>query len=289
MNQIMSIIKKYALVLLGCVMYAVGFVAFIKPAGITSSGVTGFVNVINIIHPINIGFVILCINIPLIIVSLIKLKWKFTLSTIIGVVLSSQMITLCEHFLTPTLPWTHDVWIACVLGGAVMGSGLGLIMRNGSSTGGADVIVKVLHQKWRYLSGGTLGICLNVVVLLGFLMATKDLDATVHAAIAIVVSNSMYDLMLYGYNTSKTVYIITDKADELRTQLLERCECGATILKAQGAYTHNEKQVVLCVVRNAMYPILKDIINDVDPTAFVIVSRSGEIYGKGYKTYKDVL
>lgn len=273
----------------GAFIYAFGFYAFVKAAGITTGGVTGFVNVVNMITPVRISLMLLCINIPLLIVSWIVLKWRFTISTLIGSGLEMAFMAIFENYLDAYLPFTENILLSCILGGLTIGTGLGLIMRCGSSTGGTDIVMKLLHRKWRYLRGGVLHICIDAAVLLFFFCVTRNLDATVYGFITIAISNTIYDFVLYGTNTSKTVHIITDKPAEMTQMLLAKCDCGVTVLEAKGAYTNKPKQILLCVVRNTMFPVLKDIIQACDENAFVIVSKSSEIYGNGYKDYRDVL
>ncbi len=289
MKSKIQFIVRHLYIVFGCFLYAFGICALLSPAHLTTGGVTGFVNVVNMIRPVPMGLLVMCINIPLLILSFIVLKWKFTLSTLFGTAVESLFLTLLQTYMTPYLPFTENTLLAGAVGGVLIGAGLGIIMKNGSSTGGTDIVMKLLHKKWRYLSGGTLHICIDVIVIAFFFIVKRDFDATVFALITIVISNTVYELVLYGRNTSKTVHIITDKPTEMTQALLAQCECGITVLEAKGAYTNQPKQVLLCVVRQNMFPILKDIIQECDNNAFVIVSTSSEIYGKGYKDYHDVL
>lgn len=290
MKKILKIFAKYLIITFGCALYAFGFYAFIKSAGITTGGVTGFVNVVNMIRPVQIGLLVMLINIPLLIISLVVLKWRFTISTLYGTFISSFFITVFENTLNPYLPFTDNVMIAGLVGGALTGAGLGIVMRNRSSTGGTDIVIKLLHRKWRYLSGGTLHVIIDGALLVFFFAVTHNFESTIFAMITMVVSNVVYDVVLYGVNTSKTVYIITDQADIIVPELIKQCDCGATVIDAKGAYTHKERDIVLCVVKNQMFPTLKDVVQQCDDNAFVIVSKSSEIYGKGFKAdYKDAL
>lgn len=289
MTKQLNCILRWLGVVLGAFLYAFGFYAFISAAGITTGGVTGFVNVVNMITPVKMSALLLCINIPLLIISWFVLKWKFTVSTLFGALCESLFLGIFETHLNPYLPFTENILLTCLVGGVIIGCGLGLVMKCGSSTGGTDIVMKLLHRKWRYLSGGILHICIDTAVLIFFFLVTKDFDATVYGIITVIISNAVYDLVLYGKNTSKTVHIITEKPQEMTQELMDKCECGATILEARGAYTNRPKQILLCVVRNNLSPILKDIIKKCDENAFVIVSHSSEIYGNGYQDYHDVL
>lgn len=288
-HKALNILTRYVGVAFGAFLYAFGFYAFIAAAGFTTGGVTGFVNVINIIHPIKMSVLLMCINIPLLIISFFVLKWEFTLNTLFGAACESFFLGILETHLSPHLPFTENLLLTCLVGSVIMGAGLGLVMKCGSSTGGTDIAMKLLHRKWRYLSGGVLHICIDTAVLLFFFCVTLNFDATVYGLMTVFISNSVYDLVLYGRNNSKTVHIITEKPEEMTQELLCKCDCGVTVLEAKGAYTNKPKQILLCVVRQNMFPVLKDIIKACDDSAFVIVSQSSEIYGNGYKDYRDVL
>ena len=282
-------ILRYLVITLGCIVYGTGFFVFVKSSGITTGGVTGIVNVINMIRPVPIGAVVMAVNVPLLVISFIVLKWRFTVSTLYGTAVSSLTISLCETFLTKYMPVTENVLLSGLAGALFTGIGLGLIMRNRSSTGGTDIVIKLLHRRWRYLSGGTLHAIIDVMIIIFFFAVTRNFDSTMYAIITIVVSNVVYDFTLYGVNTSKTVYIITNNSDEIIRQLFEKCSCGATILRGEGAYTHQDRRIVLCVVRNQVFPALKDVVKEYDPAAFVIVSKSAEIYGEGFQEYREIL
>lgn len=289
MKKAAETIKQYILVTLGCFLYAFGFFAFVHSAQITTGGVTGIVNIVNMIVPIHVGLVILAINIPLLVVCLIVYKWRFTVRTIFGTVVSSLFITLCENTMTDIFPLTDNILICGLVGGILTGAGLGIIMRNRASTGGTDIVIKLLHRKWKHISGGKLHIIIDGMILTFFFIVTKNFETTIYALITMVVSNGVFDLVLYGLSNSKTVYIITDKTDEIAELLLTKCNCGATILQAQGAYSHQDKRIILCVVKNSIFPQIKELVHKVDPSAFMIVGKSAEIYGEGFSGYEDIL
>ncbi|MCR4682655.1 MAG: YitT family protein [Clostridiales bacterium] len=288
-NRLLEGFLRYLVITAGCVLYGAGFFVFVKSSGITTGGVTGFVNIVNLITPIPIGFVVMAVNIPLLVISLIVLKWRFTVSTLYGTAVSSAVISLCETFLETYMPLTENTLLAGLAGGLFTGLGLGLIMKNRSSTGGTDIVIKLIHRKWRYLSGGTIHAIIDIMIVVFFFAVTREFDATMYAIITIVVSDVVYDLTLYGVNTSKTVYIITNRSEDIIKELFEKCSCGATILNAEGAYTHQDRKIVLSVVRNQMFPALKDVVKETDPQAFVIVTKSAEIYGEGFSEYREVL
>lgn len=287
-KNLLDVLKRYIFIILGCAIYGFGNVAFIQSMHTVNGGITGVLNLINIIHEIPVGILYFIINVPLLIISFIFLGWRFSVSTLIGTFISSGFITLFENTIGG-LRITENYFIAAVFGGFALGVGLGIIMRYGSSTGGSDIIMKLLHKKFPFLSGGTINILIDVAILVAYLFVIKDFDMVVYALVVVVIENITYDLVLYGTMGSKTVYIITEKSDNLIPALL-RLDVGATIINGTGAYTQNKKKVVLCVVKNNMFPELKNTVKETDDKAFMIVNKSFEIYGEGYKDYyKEVL
>ena len=288
-HPVLAIILSYLLVTVGCMIYSFGVVVLIQPLKIVNGGITGILNLINIVHPIPVGILYFVVNIPLLITSFFVFGTKFTIGTVYGTLLNSTLMTLFSSLLNG-YSLTDDIFIGSLCGGALLGVGLGIIMRFGASTGGTDIIMKLLHRKKPHLSGGMINIIIDVVILAAHFAIMRDFAKTFYALMTVVIENIAYDFILYGTMGSKTVYIITDKPDEIVDRLLNDISVGATIMRGTGAFTHSEKEIILCVVKNNMFPMLKNMVRDVDDKAFMIVGKSLEIYGKGYKDYhKEVL
>ena len=288
-KRILRVLRSYLFVTLGCVIYSFAVVALIQPLKIVNGGITGILNLVNILHPIHVGIYYFIINIPLLVTSLFVFGYRFTLGTIYGTLMNSAIITLFESLLKG-YALTDDLLIGGVCGGALLGIGLGIIMRFGASTGGTDIIMKLLHRKKPYMSGGLINTIIDVMILIAYFIVVRDFNKTFYAVLTVVIENILYDLVLYGSMGSKTVYIITDRPDEIKEQLLKNLNVGATLMKGIGAYTNTDKEIILCVVKNNLFPQLKNMVRDTDDKAFMIVGKSLEIYGKGYKDYhKEVL
>ena len=284
-----QLLRSYLFVTLGCVAYAFAVVALIQPLQIVNGGITGILNLINIVHEIPVGILYFIINIPLLITSLFVFGLKFAIGTIYGTAVTSALITLFGKLLDGYV-LTDEILIAAVCGGALLGLGLGVIMRFGASTGGTDIIMKLLHRKKPHLSGGRINTIIDVAILVAYFIVVKDFTKTFYAVLTVVIENIVYDFTLYGTMGSKTVYIITDKPEDIIKRLLTDLNVGATVMNATGAYTNSQKEVILCVVKNNIFPQVKNAVRDTDDKAFMIVCKSLEIYGKGYKDYhKEVL
>ncbi|MBR3639205.1 MAG: YitT family protein [Clostridia bacterium] len=285
MKKFLLYVRQYLLIILGAAAYGIGTTCFIQAAKIATGGVVGVFNVINIIHEIPVGLCVLIVNIPLIVISFFKFKPRFAINSMIGIILTSAAIDLAAMSLGRFLPFTNDMLLSALAGALFNGAGTGLIMRNGSSTGGSDIITKLIHRKLRHLKGGVIAAGLGLFVCIFYFAVTRDVQGTLYSALTIVVSNKVFDLVLYGGSDSKTVYIITDNSEKMAEAILTETHAGATILDGTGAYTKSDRKIILCVIRNSVFPTLKQLVKSVDENAFMIVTTSSEVFGKGYEDF----
>lgn len=279
--NVKELIFRYLMITLGAICYSFGFVAFIQANGIANGGLTGFLNIINYIYPIPVGIVYFIINIPLLIISIFKVNWKFTISTLIGTGLESLFITLFEMIIK-TYKLTETPLISAVFGGLMLGAGLGVMMRFGSSTGGNDIIIKMLHRKKPHLSGGFLYTIIDAAILILFLIVKKNFDMFAYALIVIILENVTFDLVINGSMSSRTIYIITNNEQEVVDRLLDELEIGATMLQGKGAFTGMDKNIIMCVAKSKVFPEVKRIVKESGGKSFMIVGKSLEVYGEGY-------
>ena len=284
---------KYAVITIGCLFYSFGVGVFLDPNNIASGGVTGIAIILSyLIGPsawLNTGILIIFINVPLMILGAVFFGRKFIISTIYSTVVSSLMIDLWQYVLKDALPLTDDLLIASVIGGVLFGLGIGIIFRMGSSTGGTDIVVKILRKKFRHVKTGMISMSIDMVIIAVSGIIFKNFELTCYTAVSIAMLTLMFDGVLYGGNSAKLVYIITDeeKANEMCEKILKELDIGATFVNGEGAYTGKSKKIIFCAIKNFLYPKLRDIVREVDPHAFTIVSSAKEIYGEGYKNHTD--
>ncbi len=294
---------RYAVITLGCIIFSIGVSLFLDTNNIASGGVTGIAIIINyaieqvfggnvptIVHTIlNTGTLIIIINIPLFILGAVFFGKKFILSTMYSTIVSSLFIELWNITIVEKIIITKDPLLAGIFGGALFGLGLGLIFRMGSTTGGTDIIVKILRKKFRYIKTGIISMCIDIVIIGISAIVFKDFDLTLYTIISIVVMTAAFDWVLYGGNSAKLVYIITteDKAEEISGKILKELDVGATFVDGEGAYTGKDKRIILCAIKSFLYPKLRDVVREADPKAFTIVTSAKEIYGEGYKDPHD--
>ncbi|MDE7164784.1 MAG: YitT family protein [Clostridiales bacterium] len=281
------LLKQCALVIIGCVIYSFGIAVFLDPYHMAAGGVTGISIIINdaIGGKIGTGWLILIINVPLFIIGLIFIGKTFVLTSLVVVGLSSGLMELWEYTVVPYIPKVNII-VASIVGGALFGIGLGLVFRTGSSTGGTDIIVKLIRKKFRYVKTGIISMVIDlVIVTAGALFVYKDLELMLITIGSIVIFSVMFNRALYGGNSAMMVFIITTKerAELICNGLLKQLDVGATIIDGQGAYSGAEKTIIMCAIKNYVYPRLRDVVKEYDSGAFTIVSSAMEIYGEGYK------
>lgn len=265
----------------GTFIFAFAVHVFTSPNQIAPGGMTGISTIIHHLTKLPIGGVNITLNIPIFIIGLIYLGKWFMIKTFVSLV----TFTIAMDYVLVTLPtYTGDTLIASIFGGLLMGVGIGLALTRGSSTGGMDIINKIIAKRLPHIKLGKIIFCSDVVIIIISGVAFKSIEPVLYAIVAMYISSAALDAVLYGFNVSKLMYIITDKAEEISKRILTDMNRGATILDSHGAYTNEKKPTILCVVRQNEYYKLKKMIRSVDPNAFVIITGANEVVGSGFKS-----
>lgn len=267
------------MIVLGTAINAVGFSFITYPNSIVAGGVTGIAQIINHFTALPVGMVSMAMNIPLFIIAWRMFGLRFLLLSLLGMVSSSVFIDLFNML---GLCLTDDLLLAAVFGGLVKGFGLGLVYKTGGTTGGADIGARMLRRRYPYINFGTLSLSLDAAVVLCYALSIGKLDAAMYTVITMFASSRVVNLVLYGAMNSSVCYIITIKPREIAEAVSQSLHRGATLLKAEGAYTGEERFVVLCVIRRREIAEVKKIITRIDSRSFVIVTSSHEIFGKNF-------
>jgi uncharacterized membrane-anchored protein YitT (DUF2179 family) len=291
-----SFLYKYAIITLGCVIFSLGVSLFLDANGLASGGVTGIAIIIHKLLTdagitfLETGTIIIIINIPLLIIGTIYFGWQFLISTSYATILASLLMVLWKTILAKYIPLTDNLLIASVAGGALFGVGVGLIFRMGASTGGTDIPVKILRKKFRHLKTGSISMISDIIVVTASFFVFKSIDTLFYTIVSVVVFTPVFNFMLYGGNSARMVYIISrdDQAQKISQRILNELDCGATFIDAEGAYTKEDKRIILCVIKPFNYPKLKDLVYEEDQKAFMIVTSAKEIYGEGYRSQSDL-
>lgn len=273
--------KNILLITVGSAVYGAALGLFLDPNALAPGGVSGLAVLLSRVLGLRTGTWFMLMNIPILILGIWRFGFRFILSTIYSTVL----ISLCTNLSGRLGVMTRDPFLAALAGGVLMAVGIGLVFKAGSTTGGTDIIVKCLRQRMPHLRTGRLFLILDVAVVALSALVFRDVDKALYAGVAVAVNSFVLDLVLYGRDEAKLIYIISDHAGEIAERLLKELDIGVTYMQGKGAYSGRPKQVILCAVKKHMAPKAEDVVREEDPLAFLIVTSATEIYGEGYKSY----
>ena len=273
-------IKHIVMMTIGAILYAAAIGMFLDPNSLAPGGVTGISIILSRLIPIETGTLILLFKIPILILGTWKFGFRFIVSTIYCIMIISPM----TNFFTAKFgALTEDPFLAGLAGGALLAVGMGTVFRAKATTGGIDIIVKIIRTKKPHLKTNNLFLLMDAVVVTCSALVFKDIDKALYAGMTVIVTSLVMDIVLYGKDEAKLIHIISDKSEEITKRLLDDLEIGVTYVRGEGAYSGKEKKVIMCVVKKQISPKVEDIIKEEDPMAFMIVSSAMEIYGEGYK------
>ena len=274
----------YLKILIGSALYAAGFQFFLYPNAIVTGGVTGVAMIINYFSGFPVGVMTLIINVPLFIFSWKRFGLGFILASLAGTVLSSVMVDL---FAMVPLEVTHEPLLGAIYGGIIKGFGLGIVYHTGATTGGVDIVAKFLRRKYQHINFSTFILGLDVLVVLAFALIFRKYEAAMYAMICMFIASKVIDLVLFGAVNSKVCYIITDESESIKSAIMNELSRGVTFLRGEGAWSGKEKNVILCVIKQNQIVELKKLVQRLDEKAFMIVSDSREVFGKGFSYIGD--
>lgn len=274
-----KIIVKWLGIFIGSFLYAAGVSLFLDPNNLAPGGLIGVSVILNRLIPVDTGTLYFVLNIPIVILGFWKFGGKFIASTFAAVFLNS----ICTNVLANFPAVTTEPLLAAIAGSVLVGTGIGVVFRCGATTGGTDIIVKVLRLKYRHLKTGLLFLMTDIVIVTASGFVFRDFNIVMYAFIAVFVCGKVMDYVLYGGDGAKLMYIISDQAEIIAARVLDEMDVGVTFLSGKGAYTGSAKQVILCAVSVKRGPELEEIVKQEDKDAFLIITNATEIYGEGHK------
>ncbi|MBQ2676332.1 MAG: YitT family protein [Clostridia bacterium] len=266
--------------ILGGTLVAVSVSCFTAPNSIAVGGLTGAATILFSLFSIPIGTTVLLLNIPIFIVGAHKLGAKFLYKTIIATVIMSALIDVFAVFM-PT--YTGDTLLASVYGGVLSGVGLALVFTRGATTGGVDIIAKLVNIKLPHFSMGKILLMLDAIVVIAAALVYQNLESALYAVIAIFAQSRVIDSIIYGADKGKVLLINSKKYELIAREILNKMQRGVTILNGVGAYTNQPSKIIMCAVRTHQAAQVHRIISDIDKTAFVVTFEAGEILGEGFR------
>ena len=276
-------VRSCGIITLGAVIYALAFDWFVAPNQIAMGGVTGLAQIVNALVPVlPVGVLSILVNVPLFLAGWRLLGGRLLVSSLYAMAVSSLAIDV--------IAWMHtfppmDPILATLYGGAGMGVGLGLVFSQGATTGGTDIIGKLLKLKFPWLPIGKLVMIPDMVVVILAAVVFGTVNAALYGLIQMYLLSKVMDMILYGWDTSRVAYIITDRWEETVQGLLDMNR-GVTLLQGKGAYTGAEKQVLLVAFTEREIVPIKRMLREIDPKAFFIVCDAHEILGEGFGDYQ---
>ena len=268
----------------GSALYSLSVNIFTLPNHIAPGGLTGVGTLINYLSGFPVGVSVILMNIPLFFFGVKILGREFFIKTVAATLLSSVFIDIGGTFLPG---YGGDHILAAIYGGVLSGAGMSLIFIRGGTTGGTDILAKLIKHTFPHLSIGHIILALDAVILMGAAIVYKSIDSALYAIIVIFVSTTIIDRSIYGVGSGKVIYIFSKKSEQIAAQITEQLKRGATLLKTTGAYSGDDRKVVMCALRRHEVFGLKKIVLDIDPTAFVIVGDVGQVMGKGFNSLKN--
>ncbi|MDE7428329.1 MAG: YitT family protein [Lachnospiraceae bacterium] len=273
--------KKYAIITAASFIYAVGVSLFTDPNNMAPGGVTGISIILSRLLPLPTGTLILLLNVPILLFAVWKFGIRFALSTIYAIAL----ISLFTNVLSVYGAATDDILLAALVGGSLTAVSIGVIFRAGGTTGGMDIVVKALRLHFPHLKTGKIFFITDALVVTLSGIVFRDVNAALYAALSAICSSFVMDIVLYGRDEAKMQYIISAHAEQIAGRLLSDLDIGVTYINGQGAYSGDNKRVILCVVKKPVSPRVEEIVREEDPDAFMIITSATEVFGEGYKSY----
>lgn len=283
-NKAVKFIIRYICITLVAAIYAAGISLFLNPNQLAPGGISGIAIILKEIFPMlpGVGMLIFILNIPIMLLGAWKFGVKFILSTVYTLVVSSVMIDALPVVLNMNAI-TTDSMLAAIAGGGLFGLAMGIMFRLETTTGGMDIIVKIIRQKKPHMKTGQIYLLLDLFVLIGSAIAFRNIEVALFAGVAIFVSSVVMNKALYGGDEATLVYIISEERKVIADRMLEEVDVGATFIQGMGAYSGETTEVIMCVMRKQTLPKVRNIVKETDPDAFMIISSANEVFGEGFK------
>ncbi len=274
-------------ILVGSAMFALAFTLFLDPNALNAGGVSGIAQVLVHLTKLgSVGMLTALINMPLFALGGLKIGKKFFVGSALGMLSSSVLLDAFTLLPTPRV----EPLLAAIYGGVLCGLGLGIVFSAGASTGGSDIVVRLLKRRLNHVPIGTINICFDAAVITLTGLAFQDVTKALYSGIAIFLTGQVIDAVVYRFDYSKVALIISPEHEKIADVISRELDRGATYLSGQGSYSRRDVKVVLTAVKKHQVTDLKRIVSEIDPSAFIIVQEAHQVLGDGFSHYsKDEL
>ena len=279
-----QLIKNYLLILVGAAVYALAFDAFFVPNGIAFGGVTGLAQIANFFFPqAPVGTLVIALTVPLFLLGWKLLGGHMLVSSLFAMTVSSLFIDIFP--LIYEFPPMEDILLACIIGGVVLGVGMGITFLQGATTGGTEIVARLLKLKLAWLPVGKLLLAADLTVVALVALVFRSMGTALYGVVALYISTVVMDWVLYGMDNAKVAYIISDTPEAIAQVIMDELERTVTYLQGEGGYLGQPKRVILCAFKQREIVAIKETVRQADPNAFMIVTNAHEVLGEGFGSY----
>lgn len=282
MKKVLQAIWWYLKIAVGCCLFGAGFSLFLNPVGANAGGLSGLAMIfVHLTGFGSVGTLTALVNIPLMVIGGLKVNKKFLVGSVVGALFLSASIDLFALIPPPQV----EPLIAVLYGSILGGIGLGMVFSSGASTGGSDIIVRLLKMRHRNFSIGAINTIFDMVVVVLTGLTFGDVSKALYSGIAVFLCGQVVDSVVYRFDYSKVAFVVSPKYDEIVKVIAEKLDRGATLLYGEGAYSGKQTKVVLTIVKRQQLAQLKETVVGVDPDAFIIVQEAHQVLGEGFARY----
>lgn len=280
-NQLMvrKYIKETIEIVIGCILMAAGTSLFLLPNQLSSGGFAGISTIVYYLFGLPLGTTMLILNIPLIILTIIRVGKETAIKGIIGTIVLSVFIDILEKFGA----LTEDRLLACIYGGILIGLGTAIVLKANSSTGGTDLLTYIIRSYKPHYRASNLIVIIDIAIVVLNVIFFREIEIGLYSAIAIYLSGKMIDVVFEGIYFTKTMFIVSSKYKEIAQEIGQKLDRGSTAVYAKGMYTREKKMMLWCVASRGEVAKIKQIAQEIDPRSFIVISSAREVWGKGFK------
>lgn len=285
-HKILDLLIDNIFWIIGCISYSAGVTIFAVPNNIAQSGMTGVAIIINYLFHTPIGITNFCLNVPLFILAFIFIGKRFTFKTLWVTTMLSAIMDIMTSLINKGIIPVYDKGdrlLACIFCGILCGFGLSMAFLRNATTGGTDIIMRLLKKLVPHFSMGKLIMLLDAAVVITAAIVFRSAESALYAAILIFISSTVVDQIVYGASNGKILLVFTEKAHEISSMITSNTKRGVSILPVEGGYTGDNKNMLIIVLRSDEVAKMRKLIKKADPNTFIVITEAKEILGEGFK------
>lgn len=281
-HTLLKLLKAYSLITFGALIYALSFNWFFQPNHIAFGGLTGIAQILNRIWPVlPVGVMVIVMNVPLFVAGVRKMGMGLLLASLYCMATSSIFVDIMAAVYTFS---PMEPLLASLYGGLTLGFSLGLMLMANATGGGTELLARLLKYRLPGLSMGRLCLVIDLVVIVAYAAVFRSLNNALYGIVALYIATIVMDTVIYGSQRAVLAYIISDRSGDIAAALLG-LDMGITLLSGTGGFSGDKKKVILCAIRRHQVAMVKELVNERDPAAFVIVCQAHEVLGEGFGVY----